>query len=383
MAEDDNKKFSDDEIIRQAQQLDNQLGDDDLQTDSNDLNSASTEQGKSLHEQGSAANDEALKEEIKKLKEQLAAQGAATSVASALRPTQKNWVMVLRFFQANPLMLFAVAWLAVILPGWWAFWLMVVYMLLCYVYPLTTHKTRFAWDERLERFLADPEVRRQQKDKQMARISNATNSVANEASGVMNSLHQKRVEKAAQQVPQQPNPAPTDQTAGVVKPVRRPLFTNNMELWLGLVVGVVSFIVSQQYGDGISDPVEQLKSIISSGTLSQDGYFYIWSFLGVRIGIMAVVGGLVKALMHKANTGAVLKALAVLAGVALAGIASYVYAHPVASAYNAARTAYDSGMSLDDLSTMTTLMQYLPFAIMGIYAVGIIVNLVGRNHESV
>ncbi|WP_262315698.1 hypothetical protein [Lacticaseibacillus parakribbianus] len=356
--------------------------------------------------------DADLQAQIDELRRQLAAQTPAGSFTAALAPNQKHWIQALRFFQANPLMLFAVAWVAVFLPAWWATWLMLAYMVLCYAYPLLTRKTRFGWDRRLDDWLADPEVRRRQNQQQLARLNQVKDELSQQAGALADSVKNARgpvaagsadaATSSAQATGDQATSAQATGAAGTQpvggqsgsaaaagQPIQaaavalphQPLFTNNLELWLGLVVGVVGYLAQQQGGQGVTDGIGQLQAVIQSGSLSSDGYVFIWGYLAVRIGVLAVVGGLVKGLMHKANGGAILKALAVLAGAAAAAAASYVYAHPFASAYQAARAAYESGASLDDIGNLATMVQYLPVAVMVVYGVGILLNLLGRNHE--
>ncbi|WP_461225730.1 hypothetical protein [Lacticaseibacillus suihuaensis] len=392
-----------------------------------DLNAATSAAAAAQEPQPAA--DPNLQAQIDELRRQLAEQTPAGSFTAALAPNQKHWIQALRFFQANPLMLFAVAWVAVFLPAWWATWLMLAYMVLCYAYPLLTHKTRFGWDRRLDDWLADPEVRRRQNQQQLARLNQVKDELSQQAGALADSVKNARgaattaggttgAESAAAQpgdttaaggvgatggqatgatgtqpvagqpasatataaAAGQPVQGTANQGASVARP-HQPLFTNNLELWLGLVVGVVGYLAQQQGGQGVTDGIGQLQAVIQSGSLSSDGYVFIWGYLALRLGILAVVGGLVKGLMHKANGGAILKALAVLAGAAAAAAASYVYAHPFASAYQAARAAYESGASLDDIGNLATMVQYLPVAVMAVYGVGILLNLLGRNHE--
>ncbi|MFD1392479.1 hypothetical protein ACFQ3L_02605 [Lacticaseibacillus jixianensis] len=337
------------------------------------------------HAQGDASS---LQAQIDALKAQLAAQQAA-SLTRALAPNPHNWAVAYRFFKAEPLTLLALTLLAVALPAWWAAWLVIFYLGACYVYPLATKQSRFWWEARLDDWLTDPALRRRQREaraaKQVAaaaaRKAAAAQAAAHPAAG--QSGAQPSASVAAENAAATAGPAPA--SAGAVKAgspaAAQPWFTNNAELWLGLAAAIAGFFM-QQSGSAAGSFGTQLGAVLQDGTLASDGYVFIWGYLALRLGGMAVAGGLVKGFMHKANNGAVLKALAVIAGAGAAAVASYVYAHPFAAAYGAARAAYENGASLEDIANLASVVQYLPLIVMGVYGVGIVVNVVGRRHAA-
>lgn len=332
-------------------------------------------------EERAEGDESSLQAQIDALKAQLAAQQAA-SLTHVLAPSPRNWAVAYRFFKAEPLTLLTLTLFAVILPAWWAAWLVIFYLGACYVYPLATKKARFWWEARLDDWLTDPELRRRQREARAAKqaAAAAAHKAAAAQAAAAQPTAQSSAPAAANNAAATAGPAPA--SAGAVPhAAAQPWFTNNAELWLGLVAAIAGFFM-QQSGTAAGSFGTQLGAVLQDGTLASDGYVFIWGYLALRLGGMALAGGLVKGFMHKANNGAVLKALAVIAGAAAAAVASYVYAHPFASAYGAARAAYENGVSLEDVANLASVVQYLPLIVMAVYGVGIVVNVLGRRHAA-
>ena len=53
---------------------------------------------------------------------------------------------------------------------------------------------------------------------------------------------------------------------------------------------------------------------------------------------------------------------------------TYVYMHPI----DAAVQAYQSGVSLSDIKTLVNIAKFIPWGVIGLYAIGILVNI-GSN----
>lgn len=307
------------------------------------------------------ADTQALQAKIAALEAQLAAQKAAKpSILQRLVPNRAHRQQVVKFVQNNGVSLFAAAWLAVLLPqsAWWLILVTVIY----YGYPLLSSHERFAWEARLAKWLVDPKVQLQAKQREQLKAMR--DNLAEQTNKLKASV-------------ERPTPAPAAQPAAV----HQPLFSNNLEFWFGLIMAAAGFVMTQFMGGGAFDLKTQLQSLLQNGGLSSDGYILIWSYVAARLGLMALIGGLVKGFLHKGNFGQTLKALAVLAAIACAGILTYVYAHPLDSAYTAAKAAYDNGMSLSDVGDLAAYGQYLPLAVMGVYALGIVINVIGRNRR--
>lgn len=321
--------------------------------------------------QGEDEDQAALEARIAELEKQLKAEQAQTAHAARFVPNHEHQVQVIRFLQANGITLLIVAWLAMIF-GWV---LLLAYMVVCYFYPLATNAKRFKWEAAMDRWLTDPQARQDQNQVQLNRLKHMANGIANQTSKVSQNVAQKAEKTGDLLLKQRP------QRATSISQHHR-LFSNNAEIWFGLVIGIVGFFAAQNVGDGTTDIMTQLQSVIQNGGLSSDGYFLIWGYVGARLGIMMFVGGLVKGFLHKANNGVTMKALAVLAAVALAGIATYTYMNPAEAAMNAVKAAYQSGASLSDLGNLAGMMSYVPWVVMGIYALGILINLFGRSEEA-
>lgn len=93
------------------------------------------------------------------------------------------------------------------------------------------------------------------------------------------------------------------------------------------------------------------------------------------IGILAVIGGLLKAILKKHNGGNVMKALAVIIAVIAGGIATYVYSNPVTSAVGAA----ESGITLSDIGAILNIIKMIPWVVGLFYVIGIIINMSSRD----
>lgn len=285
-------------------------------------------------------------------------------------PNKHNVLKAVEFFQANPFTLLIIAFVAAILQFKHAFWLLVVYLLFCYLYPLVTRSKKLVIDRKVETIISsrDQSINERGQHNGNPKIQDflfgryITKVVAWQNSNVSKSDAEESKHHGKVRVKHQP-------------------FNYNVELLVGIILSPIGLILQLSGSDGATDRINQLQSVLQNRTLDGSGYIYIWGYLALRIGLLALVGGLVKGFIHKANSGITLKAIAVLAGVATAAVTSYVYAHPFASAVDAARMAYDSGASLDDISNIVQMVKYLPFVVIGIYALGIFVNLLGQNCE--
>lgn len=320
--------------------------------------------------------DADLNERVKQLEAQLAQQKGQQqqiNVIERVVPNREHFIQVLEFMKDNAISLFIVFIIAIIAPAirWW---LLLIYLVFVYFYPLLSTNKRFWWDKKLDDWFHDKD-----------NLKNIYKSTSNSLSSINQTIHsnhkddeqadahQQELIKEMQAArsdsvtPNDPiNDAPTAQ-------IIHQGFRTSGELILGIVAlicGTPMFFIGR---NSVSDAGTQISSVLSNGSLDSSGYLYIIGMFLMGIGVLALIGGIVKGATGHTG-GGLAKVLGFVLGVIIAGVACYVYANPVDSAVSAAQAAYNSGASMDDISTAYKAVKIVPWIAAGLYGLGILLN---------
>ena len=320
--------------------------------------------------------DADLNERVKQLEAQLAQQKGQQqqiNVIERIVPNRNHFIQVLEFMKDNAISLFIVFMIAIIAPAirWW---LLLIYLVFVYFYPLLSTNKRFWWDKKLDDWFHDKDnLKNIYKS-----TSNSLNSInqtihSNHKDVEQNNAHQQELIKkmqAARSDSATPDKPTSDATT--VQAMHTGFRTSG-ELILGivaLVCGTPMFFIGR---NSVSDAGTQISSVLNNGSLDSSGYLYIIGMFLMATGVLALIGGIVKGATGHTG-GGVAKAMGLIIGLIIAGVACYVYANPVDSAVSAAQAAYNSGASMDDISGAYKAVKIIPWIAAGLYGLGILLN---------
>jgi hypothetical protein len=348
------------------------------ETDSAKTQSKATQPTNGQESGSNSAAD--LNARVKELEKQLAQQKQAKeniNIFERIVPNRAHFIQVLEFMKDNAISMFIILVLAVLLPSM-RWWLMLLYLVFVYFYPLLSTNKRFWWDKRLDEWFHDKNnlnniykntVDSLNSINQTIRTNRANKGQTNEDNAqLQQELMQKMQEAQATGTPQNQQP----DLSAFSQPVHHG-FKATGELIVGiiaLICGTPMFFIARE---SVSDAGNQLSSIFSNGSLDSSDYLYIIGLFLMAAGALALIGGIVKGATGH-NGGGLAKAIGLILGLIVVGVACYIYANPVDSALSAARAAYDSGASVDDMSTAYKAIKIVPWIAAGLYGLGILLN---------
>lgn len=270
--------------------------------------------------------------------------------------THEHLVGMLAAIQANPLLIVCL-WLVVTLFPFIRWYVLIVALIALIFVPLMTSNFALPWEQKISSYL---QTRR--------------HLLSDSLQGLKNSgqhFDRAKVRKASAQM--KPN---LQMTSG-----KTSHFHFNKEFWLGLIAGIGGFWLYKTGENEAGDVLSQIGSVAQNGELNDGGYLYIIGALLAGVGVLATIGGLLKALVHHPHGGGGLKVFSVLIALIAAVIAISVYANPVDSGMQAVNAAYQSGMSFDDISNIYQLIKFIPYGVAILYIAGILVNLTRQQQE--
>ena len=313
-----------------------------------------------------------LQQQVNNLQQQLRRQkqNNSVNVFARLAFTRKHLLQVLTFMENNALTLF-IGFILMVIP-WpsnvFRVIIFLAYLIAIYFYPLLSNQERFKWDRMLEKWLND--------ENNIKNIKSSARNVVEHVKSDMDKMRDEREQKKQMIEEKNANERPQVSRKNDEKEVD----STTKSVPVGeLICGVLlAFVGGYMYNVGksnITSLTSQLTSVIQNGELDSSGYMYIWGAVMLGIGILAVIGGLLKAVLKKHNGGNVMKALAVIIAVIAGGIATYVYSNPVTSAVGVA----ESGFTLSDIGAILNIIKMIPWVVGLFYVIGIIINMSSRD----
>lgn len=318
-----------------------------------------------------------LAREVTQLKQQMREQqrNNSVNVLARLAVTRPHMMQVLRFMEDNALTLF-ICCLIMLLP-----WgsnivrviLFLIYLIAIYCYPLLSTKERFAWDEALETWLNDKDNLKRIRVSAQQAATRVKNEVSQQQQVFAARQKQRQAVQAAQtaQQAQATATAAQSQAQPSVAPSRMVI---NAELIIGVLATVIGGFLYVNGKSEATNLASQFFSVVKNAGLNGGGYMYIWGAVVGGCGILAVIGGLLRMLLRRGDAGDALKIIAVLLAVVVGALMTYVYMHPI----DAAMQAYQSGVSFSDIKTLVNIAKFIPWGVIGLYAIGILINI-GSN----
>lgn len=192
-----------------------------------------------------------LQKEIDDLNKKLASQSVASKAKQELVPNKHNVLKAVEFFQANPFTLLIIAFVAAILQFKHAFWLLVVYLLFCYLYPLVTRSKKLVIDRKVETIISsrDQSINERGQHNGNPKIQDflfgryITKVVAWQNSNVSKSDAEESKHHGKVRVKHQP-------------------FNYNVELLVGIILSPIGLILQLSGSDGATDRINQLQSVL-------------------------------------------------------------------------------------------------------------------------
>lgn len=324
----------------------------------------------------SSAEHERLQKQYAALQSRLKDErrNSKVNVFARLAFTRAHFNQVLQFVKDNALTMFLFYLLAVLLPAL-RWYLLIIFVLMVYLFPLLSNEQRFKWDEAVDNYLRDEE--------QLSKIRNS-------AAGMYRSLSngqpaQEPAEEEALAQPQgTPDPAPqkASATAQAANAALSPAagFSWNGEAIFGIIATVLGAIMYFMTKDETGSLLSQGLSVLQSGGLNGASYLNLWGFVMLLIGVPAVIGGIIKGATHHLG-GGVLKTLGVLLAGGYGLAYSYVFANAAEVAGRTAVATLSGDTSLSDLENLAHLVQIIPWLVIGLYVIGILVNAVSSRQK--
>lgn len=334
---------------------------------------------KIINDNTKQSQQNSLQKQVDDLQQQLRRQkqNNSVNVFSRLAFTRKHLLQVLTFMENNALTLF-IGFLLMVFP-WpsniFRLIIFLVYLIAIYFYPLLSNQERFEWDRMLEEWLND--------ENNIKNIKSSAQNVVNHVKADMDKMKDERERKKREMERNdelQQKQEPIAKVNSQAKQESEALTNNNKPTSVGeLICGVLlSFIGGFMYFTGkenVTSLMSQLSSVVHNGQLDGSGYMYIWGAVMFGIGLLALVGGLLKVLMKKHTGGTLMKAIAVIIAILAGGIATYVYSNPVTSVVGVA----ESGVSLNDIGNILNLIKMVPWIVGLFYIIGIVLNMSSKD----
>lgn len=259
-----------------------------------------------------------------------------------LVPNRDHLHQVRVFFEQNVWGLLVAYGLSLVFNGlrWWLF---AGYLLLCYVFPLLTGRTKW-WGQAVS---SQP----QRRERVTQPVSdNLTESVDEE----------------------DPYFSDVEHNSAVTQKKRPKLnLMSNGEFRTGSILVIPSLIVYLIGRHGFVTG-SQASSIFETTNLGVNGYLYVLGLGALGIGVACVLGGLVKGLTHHRRGGQKFKRWGIL-------VALFTMLMSIAMLQNATATVTSVTSIVTTIGTF--LVQWLPWAAMGLYAIGIGQNLITRQQS--
>ena len=324
----------------------------------------------------SSAEHERLQKQYTALQSRLKDErrNSKVNVFARLAFTRAHFNQVLQFVKDNALTMFLFYLLAVLLPAL-RWYLLIIFILMVYLFPLLSNEQRFKWDEAVDNYLRDEEQ---------------LNKIRNSAAGMYRSLSngQPAQEPAEEEAPAQPQgtPDPAPQKASVTAQAANAAlspaagFSWNGEAIFGIIATVLGAIMYFMTRDEAGSFLNQGLSVLQSGGLNSAAYLNLWGFVMLLVGVPAIIGGIIKGATHHLG-GGVLKTLGVLLAGGYGLAYSYVFANAAEVAGRTAVATLSGDTSLSDLENLAHLVQIIPWLVIGLYVIGILVNAVSSRQK--
>lgn len=297
---------------------------------------------------------------------------------------RENFFKVLRFLKENALTLLFVYFLSIVFVSlrWWIF---LLYVITIYIYPLLSNRRTFIWENRFDTWIRDEKNIKKIKDT-LARTNvnknkDPRNAPVTESSVLQNGNVANNEENAATTSTLGQNSNVQSTTTGENSDNKKSSATLNKEFIVGIIIAIVGAVLFLSSKSQTTSYSNQAWSMLQSGSLDVAGYAYIWGAFLFEIGVLAIIGGLFKVILHsKSNKGITLKVIATGMYFITAIVATYIYSNPISTGISVTETFYNNGSSLSDIQNIYNFLKTIPYIVIVVYACGIIKNAMSKSN---
>ncbi|MCC4412743.1 zinc ribbon domain-containing protein [Limosilactobacillus reuteri] len=314
------------------------------------------------------AEYQALKEQIAQLKRQ---QNEKINVFHRLAFSKEHWQQVFNFMNNNALTMLFFFILAVLLgTGRW--YILVIFLLLTYNYPLLSGEKVYPWEKNFNKWLNNDVSDIRQK---LMKLSNkVTESNKNFTKNSKFSNDESQTSSEVKKVNEQPLSRMTNNQDSH----RHKVFAVKFEFITGIILMIIGGFMYFANRQAATNMGNQLILTLENGSLSINGYLTFWGLsLGV-MGIAMLIGGIVNGFKRN-NYGSTFKVLGSIVILAYGVVCSYIYANAINLGINATASIIDGQSSWNDYISLYHYITYLPIIGCFIYAIGILINGVSND----
>lgn len=317
------------------------------------------------------AEYQALKEQIAQLKRQ---QNEKINVFHRLAFSKEHWQQVFNFMNNNALTMLFFFILAVLLgTGRW--YILVIFLLLTYNYPLLSGEKVYPWEKNFNKWLNNDVSDIKQKLMKLSNKVTESNALAKKSTQNNNfSNDESQTSSKAKKVNEQSLSRITNNPDSY----RHKVFAVKFEFITGIILMIIGGLMYFANRQAATNMGNQLISTFENGSLSINGYLTFWGLsLGV-IGVAMLIGGIVNGFKRN-NHGSTFKILGSIVILAYGVVCSYIYANAINLGINATASIIDGQSSWNDYISLYHYITYLPIIGCFIYAIGILINGVSND----